>query len=51
MVRIKSAAAKPLAAHSSAAVHEPRDIVMEGRDKKLYMGQHRKETYSEVARR
>ena len=30
MVRPKSAAANPLAARSAAAVHEPRDMVMEG---------------------
>ena len=51
MVRLKSAAAKPLAARSSAAVHEPRDMVMEGGDKKFYMGQRRNETYSEVAKK
>ena len=51
MVRLKSAAAKPPAARSSAAVHEPRDMVMEGGDKKLYMEQHRNETYSEVAKK
>ena len=45
MVRPKSAAAKPLAARSSAAVHEPRDTVMEGGDKTPYMGQRRNETY------
>ena len=42
MVRPKSAAAKPIAAPS----HEPRDMVMEGGDKKFYIGQHRNETYS-----
>ena len=51
MVRLKSAPTKPLAARSPAAVHEPRDMVMEGGDKKFYMGQHRNETYSEVARK
>ena len=49
MVRLKSAAAKPLAARSSAAVHEPTDMVMEGGDKKFYMDQHRNDTCSEVA--
>ena len=49
------------AARSSAATvpttgsrrpgHEPRDMVMESRDKKFYMGQHRNETYSEVAKK
>ena len=47
VVRAKSAAAKPIAAPS----HEPRDMVMEGGDKKFYMGQHRNETYSEVAKK
>ena len=47
----KSAAAKPLAARSSAAVHEGRDMVMEGGDKKFYTGQQRNETYSEVAKK
>ena len=51
IVRSKSAAAKPLAARSSAAVHEPRDMVMEGGGKKFYMGQHGNETYSEVAKK
>ena len=51
MVRPKSAAAKSVARRSSAAVHEPRDMVMEGGDKKFYMGQHRNETYSEVAKK
>ena len=41
-----AAAAKPIAAPS----HEPRDMVMEGGDKKFYMGQHRNETCSEVAK-
>ena len=48
MVRPKSAAAKPIAARASAASHEPRDMVMEGGDKKFYMGRHRDETCSEV---
>ena len=49
IVRPKSAAAKPLAARSSAALHEPRDMVMKGGDKKFCMGQHKNETYSAVA--
>ena len=51
IVRPKSAAAKPLAARSAAAVHEPRDMVMEGSDKKFCMGQHRNEIYSELAKK
>ena len=47
VVRAKSAAAKPIA----APAHEPRDMVMEGGDKKFYLGQHRNETYSEVAKK
>ena len=31
-------------------MHEPRDMVMEGGDKKFYMGQHRSQTYSEGAK-
>ena len=46
VVRAQSAAAKPIA----APVHEPREMVMEGGDKKFYLGQHRNETYSEVAK-
>ena len=42
-----AAAAKPIAAPS----HEPRAMVMEGGDKKFYLGQHRNETYSEVAKK
>ena len=42
-----AAAAKPTAAPS----HEPRAMVMEGGDKKFYLGQHRNETYSEVAKK
>ena len=42
-----TAAAKPIAAPS----HEPRAMVMEGGDKKFYLGQHRNETYSEVAKK
>ena len=51
MVSPKSAAANPLAARSSAAVHEPRDMVMEGGDKKFCTGQHRNEAYSKVAKK
>ena len=42
-----AAAAKPTAAPS----HEPRAMVMEGGDKKFYLGQRRNETYSEVAKK
>ena len=42
-----AAAAKPIAAPS----HEPGAMVMEGGDKKFYLGQHRNETYSEVAKK
>ena len=42
-----AAAAKPIAAPS----HEPRAMVMEGGDKKFYLGQHRNETYAEVAKK
>ena len=42
-----AAAAKPTAAPS----HEPRAMAMEGGDKKFYLGQHRNETYSEVAKK
>ena len=42
-----AAAAKPVAAPS----HEPRAMVMEGGDKKFYLGQHRNETYAEVAKK
>ena len=53
-----SAAAFVVAATSSAAapkpiaapVREPREMVMEGGDKKFYLGKHRNETYSEVAK-
>ena len=47
VVRPRSAAGKPIAASS----HEPRQMVMEGGDKKFYMGQHGNETYSELPRR
>ena len=50
MVRLKSSAAKPLAGLSAAADQEPGDMVMEEGDKKFYMGYHRNETYSEVAK-
>ena len=42
-----AAAAKPIPAPS----HEPRAMVMEGGEKKFYLGQHRNETYSEVAKK
>ena len=42
-----AAAPKPIAAPS----REPREMVMEGGDKKFYLGQHRNETYSEVAKK
>ena len=42
-----AAAAKPIAAPS----HEPRAMIMEGGDKKFYLGQHRNETYAEVAKK
>ena len=52
------ARAKPSAASSAAApkpiaapAREPREMVMEGGDKKFYLGQHRNETYSEVAKK
>ena len=41
VVRAKSAAAKPIA----APAREPREMVMEGGDRKFYLGQHRNETY------
>ena len=47
VVRAKSAAAKPI----SAPAHEPREVVMEGGDRKFHMGQHRNENYSEVAKK
>ena len=49
VVRAKSSAAapKPIA----APVREPRKMVMEGGDKKFYLGKHRNETYSEVAKK
>ena len=42
-----AAAAKPIA----APAREPRAMVMEGGDKKFYLGQHRNETYAEVAKK
>ena len=47
VVRAKSAAAKPIA----APAREPREMVMEGGDKKFYLAQHRNETSSEVAKK
>ena len=49
VARAKSSAAapKPIA----APAREPREMVMEGGDKKFYLGQHRNETYSEVAKK
>ena len=49
VARAKSSAAapKPIA----APAREPRETVMEGGDKKFYLGQHRNETYSEVAKK
>ena len=47
VVRAKSAATKPIA----APAREPREMVTEGDDEKFYLGQHRNETYSEVARK
>ena len=42
-----AAAPKPIA----APIREPREMVMEGGDKKFYLGKHRNETYSEVAKK
>ena len=42
-----AAAPKPIAAPG----REPREMVMEGGDKKFDLGQHRNETYSEVAKK
>ena len=42
-----AAAPKPIA----APAREPREMVIEGGDKKIYLGQHRNETYSEVAKK
>ena len=51
--RAKSSAASSAAAPKpiAAPTHEPREMVMEGGDKKFYLGQHRNETYSEVAKK
>ena len=53
VARAKSSAASSAAAAKSIAApsHEPRAMVMEGGDKKFYLGQHRNETYSEVAKK
>ena len=53
VARAKSSAAPSAAAPKpiAAPVHEPREMVMEGGDKKFYLGQHRNETYSEVAKK
>ena len=52
VVRAKSSAVPPAAAAKPIAApsHEPRAMVMEGGDKKFYLGQHRNETYAEVAK-
>ena len=42
-----AAAPKPIA----APARDPREMVMEGGDKKFYLGKHRNETYSEVAKK
>ena len=42
-----AAAPKPIA----APAREPREMVMEGGDKKFYLGQHRNEPYSEVEKK
>ena len=51
VARAKSSAASSAAAPKpiAAPAREPREMVMEGGDKKFYLGQHRNETYSEVA--
>ena len=53
VARAKSSAAPPAAAAKPIAApsHEPRAMAMEGGDKKFYLGQHRNETYSEVAKK
>ena len=53
VARVKSSAASSAAAPKPIAApsHEPRAMVMEGGDKKFYLGQHRNETYSEVAKK
>ena len=53
VVRAKSSAAPSAAAPKpiAAPIREPREMVMEGGDKKFYLGKHRNETYSEVAKK
>ena len=53
VVRAKSSAAPSAAAPKpiAAPICEPREMVMEGGDKKFYLGKHRNETYSEVAKK
>ena len=53
VARAKSSAASSAAAPQPIAApsREPREMVMEGGDKKFYLGQHRNETYSEVAKK
>ena len=52
VVRAKSSAAPSAAPKPMAApIREPREMVMEGGDKKFYLGKHRNETYSEVAKK
>ena len=48
VARAKSSAASSAAAPKpiAAPAREPREMVMEGGDKKFYLGQHRNETYS-----
>ena len=53
VARAKSSAASSAAAPKpiAAPTREPREMVMEGGDKKFYLGQHRIETYSEVVKK
>ena len=53
VARAKSSAASSAAAPKpiAAPTREPREMVMEGGDKKIYLGQNRNETYSEVAKK
>ena len=53
VARAKSSAASSAAAPKpiAAPAREPREMVMEGGDRKFYLGQHRNETYSEVAKK
>ena len=53
VARAKSSAASSAAdpKPTAAPAREPREMVMEGGDKKFYLGQHRNETYSEVAKK